>query len=152
MSDYGLAKIFSALERWGLRLIAHVNNIDFAGCADFRFEAAKGASNSIGHYGKAKDFDALERWGAVLIALAEHPDFKHHAELRLQEARGAINALIAFRDDGRAGSGKYNSWRTRLAKVALDFPYHGEIQLIARDWGLDYMEQRSRGWPFGKAQ
>jgi hypothetical protein len=149
---YGGANDFVALERWGARLVSLAEHPVCASEADIRLAVVKGVFNAINIYSKGKDFNALDRWGALLIVLAEHADFKLQAEMRLQEASGANSMLIAIRDDGRAGSGKYNSWQTRLAKVALDFPYHGAIQLIARDWGLDYMEQRSRGWPYGKGQ
>jgi hypothetical protein len=152
MSCYGSTRNFEALERWGTRLIALADRPDFASNADIRLSEAKGIFNAMNQYAKEKDFVALERWGARLVALAEHSDFQSHSDIRLEEAKGAFIASVAIRNDGRSGSAAHNNWHTRLAKVALEFPYHGQIQFYAKNRGVDYLEQRSRGWPYGNGK
>jgi hypothetical protein len=152
MSYYAAAADFVSLERWGQRMVALAEHPDFKSNTDIRISEAKGANNAMYHYRKVEDFDALERWGKRLTALAEHPDFTSNADIREVEAGGAVNAIDCYRAAGRSGSGPYNSWRTRLAKTALAFPYDSKIQLHAKDFGVDYLEQRSRDWPYGKGK
>jgi hypothetical protein len=132
-----------------LRLTALVENPALRDNPEIRLEEAKGAVNAIGYYGTAARFDDLERWGLRLTALAENPALRDNPEIRLMEATGAVNATIGYGNASRHGDPRNRSWRARLAVVARRFPGHPQIQEVANRFGLTYVAQASKGWPYG---
>jgi hypothetical protein len=92
-------------------------------------------------------FVEVERWGGVLLEVTRDPRFAADRGFRLAEAKGAANAVQAY---GAAGDSKaLRRWRSALADVARRSPEESEIQEYAGEFGVTYVDQRSRGWPYG---
>jgi hypothetical protein len=85
--------------------------------------------------------DALER----LSELARGRPFDRG--VRLREAKGPVNAI---NDYSAAGGGERSRrWRHALADLAGNFLENGEIQELVGRYDVSYIDQRSRGWPYG---
>jgi hypothetical protein len=151
MTAYGIAGQFAELERWGARLIVLCEMPVFRDDRDIRLAEARGAFNAITTCGTAHQFDAMERWGARLIALCEMPAFRDDRDIRLHEAKGAANAILYYSksspepDRGAARS----RWFARAAGAARDLTGDPNIQQVAQDLGVTYVQQQAKGWPYG---
>ncbi len=143
IGHYGAAGRFDDLERWGKRLGAFAASMPDS-AAVWTMEA-NGAASAVSTYGSAQRFGELERWGARLATVADR--FQKQTKIRTLEATGAHNALINYRKvDDTVG---WTRWINRLASVARDFPENREIQELAEHFGIAYVNQAMRGWPYG---
>jgi hypothetical protein len=113
-----------------------------------RLREAEAAVNAVSYYGRAGRFEDVERWGERLAAAAAR--FLDDPDIWLCGAMASRNVLIVYGKAGLYAGPAASRWRRRLARAARDFPASLDIQERAKDFGLSYVEQASRGWPFGR--